>query len=597
VSNQPGDEFPTSLTLLAETEGSVSMNGSIVVLPNPLVDLDLQINDLALAGAHPYLQALADVNLDSGALDFTGNITSSTDEPVSLTGDLRISDFLITETDEGSRLGSWTALSADNLTLSAANRSLGISEIRMDEPYADILIARDGSVNLGRVKKGKQSGDEGEGSEDNVEDDEAEETAASGQDQLNVTVGRVIIENAAADFADLSLPLPFAAKIAELNGELSTIATASTEPSTVALEGKVDEFGLVRVSGFATPADPAVNTDLKVVFENVEMPKFSAYTIPFAGREIAGGRLDLDLGYKVTASELEGENSIILRDFELGEPVDHPGAMSLPLDLAVALLKDPDGRITIDLPIRGNVDDPEFRYGGVIMKALGNLIVRIVTSPFSLLANLIGVEASELEYLQFPAGRSDLSPPELEKSAKIAEALALRPELRLQISGVTDRELDGAALRTAKVDQRIAAGIDSLPVAESNEAMYAEQRLGVVEQLFRESGIAADPAISFADLRNEHTTSIAGDDVSEATETFDSLAYTESLRRQLVAAEPLVDQELVALATERAENVRMAIVTANPELEARILVTETSAVSAEEGEAVRMPMTLTASGR
>jgi hypothetical protein len=597
VSNQPGDEFPTSLTVLAQTEGSVSMNGSIAVLPNPVVDLDLQINDLALAGAHPYLQPLADVNLDSGALDFTGNITSSTEEPVSLTGDLRISDFLITETDEGSRLGSWTALSADNLTLSAASRSLGISEIRLDEPYADILIARDGSVNLGRVKKGKQSGDKGEDGDQDVEDgDEAEEAAASVQDQVNVTVGRVIIENAAADFADLSLPLPFAAKIAELNGELSTIATASTEPSTVALEGKVDEFGLVRVSGFATPADPKINTDLKVAFENVEMPKFSAYTIPFAGREIARGRLDLDLGYKVTASELEGENSIVLRDFELGEPVEHAGAMSLPLDLAVALLKDPDGRITIDLPVRGNVDDPEFGYGGVIMKALGNLIVRIVTSPFSLLANLIGAEASELEYLQFPAGRSDLSPPELEKVAKIAEALALRPELKLQISGVTDQEFDGTALRTAKVDQRIAAEIVALQVAESNEAMYAEQRLGVVEQLFRESGIA-DPAISFADLRNEHTTSIAGDDVSEATETFDSLAYTESLRRQLVAAEPLVEQELVALATERAENVRMAIVTANPELEARILVTETSAVSAEEGEAVRMPMTLTASGR
>jgi hypothetical protein len=362
----------------------------------------------------------------------------------------------------------------------------------------------------------------------------------------------------------------------------------------VSLEGKVDEFGLVRVTGHATPVDPSANTDIKVVFENVEMPKFSAYSVPFAGREIASGRLDLDLGYKVMASELEGENTVVLRDFELGDKVEHPGALSLPLGLAVALLKDADGRINIDLPVRGNVDDPDFKYGGVILKALGNLITGIVASPFKLLANLVGAESSELEYLRFADGRSDLTPPELEKTAKVAEALAIRPELMLQFGGVVDPEADGAALRAASFDAEVERRITSLMNKESDNAMYAKTRLEVIEQLYRESGIAPDPSASLVELRAANT--VAAAEGVEAERQLDALAYTENLRRLLVDRQPLTQQELSDLAVARANNVAAAIIGTNPELEARLEIVESSSVSRDDDEDVRMQMSLTTKG-
>jgi hypothetical protein len=600
INNKPSAEFPTSLTMLARTEGTLSMDGTIRVLPSPVVNLEVKVDKLALANAHPYLQPLADVNLDSGALNFAGNLAISDSEPLSLAGDLEIVDFLITETDVGSKLGSWATLRANKLALSAANRSLEISEIRLEDAYADILIAEDGSVNLGRAKKGvAQSGEEEVAAGENEADEgsnvaESQSTEDGGDGLPMITVGRVVVANAAADFADFSLPLPFAAKIAELSGQLSTVATASVMPSTVSLEGKVDEFGLVRVTGHATPLDPSANTDINVVFENVQMPKFSAYTIPFAGRKIASGHLDLDLGYKVTASELEGENKIILRDFELGDKVDHPGAMSLPLGLAVALLKDAEGRINIDLPVRGNVDDPEFKYGGVVMKALANLIVGIVASPFKLLANLVGAESSELEYLHFVDGRSDLTGPELEKSVKLSEALKIRPELVLQFGGVVDPEADGVALRTASVETEIEQRIATLTGEETDGAMYTENRFEVIEQMYRESEITADPNASLAEIRDEYTSS-AATDASGTEEKFDALAYAEHLRRLLVDRQPLSDQELSELAAARAANAREAIVTASPELGARIEVVESTTVSRDEGEPVRMQMVLTAS--
>ena len=600
INNKPSAEFPTSLTMLARTDGTLTMDGTIGVLPSPVVSLEVNVDKLALANAHPYLQPLADVNLDSGALNFAGNLAISDSEPLSLAGDLEIVDFLITETDVGSKLGSWATLRANKLALSAANRSLEISEILLEDAYADILIAEDGSVNLGRAKKGvAQSGEEEVAAGENEADEgsnvaKSQSTEDGGDGLPMITVGRVVVANAAADFADFSLPLPFAAKIAELSGQLSTVATASVMPSTVSLEGKVDEFGLVRVTGHATPLDPSANTDINVVFENVQMPKFSAYTIPFAGRKIASGHLDLDLGYKVTASELEGENKVILRDFELGDKVDHPGAMSLPLGLAVALLKDAEGRINIDLPVRGNVDDPEFKYGGVVMKALANLIVGIVASPFKLLANLVGAESSELEYLHFVDGRSDLTGPELEKSVKLSEALKIRPELMLQYGGVVDPAADGVALRTASVETEIERRIATLTGEETDGAMYTENRFEVIEQMYRESEITADPNASLAEIRDEYTSS-AATDASGTEEKFDALAYAEHLRRLLVDRQPLSDQELSELAAARAANAREAIVTASPELGARIEVVESTTVSRGEGEPVRMQMVLTAS--
>jgi hypothetical protein len=349
----------------------------------------------------------------------------------------------------------------------------------------------------------------------------------------------------------------------------------------------VDEFGAVQVSGTVTPLDPAANTDIRVAFENVDMPKFSAYSIPFAGQEIASGRLDLDLGYTIKEGALVGENNVVLRDFELGEKVEHPGAMSLPLGLAVALLKDADGRIDLDVPVRGDLDDPEFKYGAVVRKALVNLLTKIVTSPFALLGKLVGAEAGELEYIAFEPGRADLSPPEREKAGKIAEALELRPQLALQLGGVYASGADAAALKAARVDTAIE---ERIAAAKDDKAMYAEQRLETVEQLLEEALADADPAAKLDEVRRTHTA--VNDD---GKEQFDALAYTAALREQLIDLQPLDDAELLLLADSRAQNVRDAILASKPETGSRIIAEAPGIVGVEDDGRVRMKVNIASS--
>ena len=580
INNDPGARFPSSLAMQVRTGGTLTMDGHLSFLPDVLFDFDLNIDNIALAGAHPYIKPLADLNLDSGAINVTGHVNNSIDEDLLFKGDVEIVDFELSETDEGTRLGSWTRLLADNILFSSANESLEISEIRLEQPYGDLVIAEDGSLNLGRVEK--------EGSSDTQTEPESTQPDSN----LTVTVGRVVITQGAADFADFSLPLPFAAKIAELEGSMTTISTASNDPSTVEFEGKVDEYGFLRITGFITPLDVQLNTDIAIAFQNVNMPKFTAYTIPFAGREIASGALDLKLGYQVTEGQLVGENNIVLRDLELGEKVEHAGAMSLPLGLAVALLKGPDGNIDIDLPVRGDVNDPEFSYGGIIFKALANLIIKIVASPFALLANLVGIEASDLEYISFLDGRSDLTPPELQKAAKLAEALALRPELVLEVPGVIDRESDGLALQTAQLDAIVEERIAAQTSADDSGDMYADQRRAVLEQLFLEQAhaVEADLPLALQDLRARFTSQVENEEGLETL--FDKLAYANELNRQLVDLQALTDAELIVLATERKENTRAAILANDESLAVRIILGSNQAVEKKSDENIQLKVTL-----
>ena len=586
ISNRPGAAFPTTLILSALEGGTVALSGDVTVLPEPVVEFDVAIEALALQGAHPYVQPLADVRLDSGYLDLDGHLRHDAGQPLGVAADLDIVDFLITETDEGTRLGSWARLSVDQLELSLRDNTLDISEVRIEQPYGDIRIAADGSVNLGRVSR-QPDGDD----EDVPPADEAGERSDSAATAFRATIGRVLIDDGSADFVDESLPLPFSARIKSLDGALTTIATDSEEPSSVDLEGTVDEHGLVRISGVVTPLDFTRNTDMNVAFENVDVPKFSAYSIPFAGRRIASGRLDIDLGYRIIDRQLVGGNRIILRDFELGEKVPHPGALSLPLGLAVGLLKDPSGKIDIDLPVRGDLDNPEFAIGRVIAGALANLIVKIVASPFALLGNLVGAEADELEYINFLPGRADLTPPEIERVGKLTEALTLRPVLRLEISGVIDREADSLALRTTSVDARIEARLQADASDGGDEDGFAERRIAAIEAMYRESTGAEAGELQV--LGEQFTSTDIDAETGTETRRFDGLAYSAELRRRLIEAEPVTEDALVALARERASNTRTAVIEAEPSLDSRVTVVDLrEEESGGDEDVVRMKVSL-----
>ena len=595
ISNQPGSSFPTSLSLQLLSGGTLSLEGELAVLPEPQFEFAVNIDALQLAGTQPYIKQQANLDMNSGAINLDGHIKHSGKEPFAFKGDLEIIDLDIAESIHNEPLASWKSFRADKIALSIAKRQLDISTFYFDQLYGDILIAEDRSLNIGQIAKvdsaAEESAAQKSGPTQSVEP-ETEVTVDDGDPEFKVNIGRIVIADASANFEDLSLPLPFAVKVSSLNGKMTTISTDSNEPSEVTFEGKVDEFGFARISGNVTPLEPARNTDLVVSFENIDVPKFTPYSIPIAGREVASGNLDLQLGYQVKDSELVGENSIILRDFELGPEAPHPDAVSLPLDLAVALLKDADGKIDLDLPVRGNVDDPEFSYGDVIWGALGNLLLKVVTSPFAILGNLLGIEASELEHINFLDGRSDLTPPEMQRAGKLAEALALRPGLQLMIAGVYDSAADGLALRTAQFDEILELQITELASSSDPEVQYPQLRRMTLEKLFSEQQPEGVAAQKLDELRLQFTSAVEVEGQTEPGTSLDNLAYANELRAQLIALQPITEQDLTSLASARSMALKTALVAIDESLQERVSIADNLAVTSEPGAPVRMAVTL-----
>ena len=538
ISNRAAARFPFSLAASVASGGQLDASGEVAALPAVDLRADIEVTDLALPAIGSYLAELAQVKVRDAVLQSKLQLVIDADDPLAVSGSAALSQLDLHDTVKDEKLIGWRELAVDRFEYSSSAQRLDISEIRLDAPYGRLFIAEDGSTNFQQLSVPAETVDQ------------SSAPPAEAPAPLAITLGRVRISDGSADFTDLALPFPFATRISALKGEITTLATQSEEPAKLSLDGRVDEYGLAKVEGSLNPFNPTAKTDIRLLFRNVELPDLTPYTVSFAGRRIDDGRLELDLRYKVDQGKLKGENSIVIDRLTLGDKVDYPGAMSLPLGLAVALLKKPDGTIDIDLPVTGDVNEPEFSVAGVVFRAFANLIVKLATSPFRLLGGLVGADSEDFDRIEFTPGTAAFSPPEEEKLAKLGEALALRPGLGVKLPGAVDPEADAAALRALRVH----AAVESLLTEETGRA--AEQMLMVRQRRALETLVQDRlPGLELGALqanyqRPENT------DKPEGRQVLDENAYLTGLREQLLANEVVSGADLDKLAAERAEAIR-----------------------------------------
>jgi hypothetical protein len=311
------------------------------------------------------------------------------------------------------------------------------------------------------------------------------------------------VRDSVLEFADLSLRPQFQTRMHELQGVITGLSSSGESRTRLELEARVDEFGAAKILGSLNPFQPERFTDVSLAFRNLEMTALTPSAAKFAGDRIASGKLALDLRYRVKNSALVGDNKIVVDKLELGERVESPSALDLPLELAVAILKDENGRIDIGLPVSGNLADPQFDIGAIVWKALGSLLGRIVTAPFRALASLFGGgESDQLDTIAFAPGTTRLAPPERQKLQTVAAALAKRPELKLTIEPVFAPQADRTALQSAAVRRAVLtrSGIHLDPDEAPGPLDYGNARVRqAIELLFGERFGEA----SIRDLRAE----------------------------------------------------------------------------------------------
>lgn len=436
----------------------ITLKGSVIPASAKVV-LDLQTKALSLVKAQPYLVPFTTLVIKEGLLSLNSKIQATFKEKpdIKFESTLELNKLNILDRFKKSII-AWEKLNVDGLAYSTTPSSLQIKKIDLLKPYVNLDIKKDKSTNFAniiipsktpppppkKVVKGKQP--------------PKEETMA-------LLIGTVSMKQGSANFKDASLPIPFATFINQLKGNFTTLDTKNTKPSVLKLEGKVDKYGYAKIEGSVLPFDFKNRANLKILFKNIDMPSLTPYSGKFVGYAIKEGKLSMDLNYKIKKGLMEGENKINLDSLTLGDKIESAEATNLPLGLAIAILKDSKGQIDIDLPVSGDLNDPEFRYGSIIWRALGNLISNIVTSPFKLLGSILGIETENLKSIDFAAGEYALIDSEEEKMEQYRQILEKRNELKLLITPSFNEALDTKALQ----EQNVTAQIEAMTAKKGKE--------------------------------------------------------------------------------------------------------------------------------
>lgn len=423
--------------------------------------LDLKLAGLSLQPFAPYVNQFARLNLRSGTASTRGKLAfapAKSGIKLDFRGGFAVDDLAITEEDTGEAFLGWKKLSSNSLDVRLNPNRLHMNELVALNPFGKVIIFEDKSLNLQRILRKPAA--------EKPTVAAASQPHAPGQtDAFPLAIDRLRIVGANAEFADLSLTPQFGTRMHDLGGVVTGLSTDPATTAQVELDGKVDEFGSARIRGSIQPFRATDFTDLTLAFRNLEMTRLTPYSGKFAGRRIDSGKLSVDLEYKVKDRQLAGDNKFIVNKLKLGERVDSPDALHLPLDLAIALLEDSNGVIDLDLPVSGSLDDPQFSYGKIVWKAIVNVLTKLVTAPFRALGKLMGISAEKMEAVNFDPGSSALMPPEQEKLKMLAEALAKRPALTLSLAPGYDPEADRRALqeRAMRTEAVAVAGIKLAP--------------------------------------------------------------------------------------------------------------------------------------
>ncbi|MCY1501503.1 hypothetical protein D9M68_355810 [compost metagenome] len=348
--------------------------------------------------------------------------------------------------------------------------------------------------------------------------DASPQKAASAQPEaagkpMGIRIGGIEIKDGSANFADFSLTPNFATAIQQLNGEIGTLDNRNPKPAKVAVNGKVDRYAPVTIKGSLNPFDPLDSLDIATSFKRVELTTLTPYSGKFAGYRIRKGRLNLDLHYQIEKGQLKAENHLVLEQLQLGEQVSSPDAVDLPVRLAVALLKDTEGKIDISLPVAGNLNDPQFSVAPIVWQTLRNLVLRAVQAPFNFVAGLVGGSSADLGQVPFPAGSSELDAEAQKSLDTLAEALKKRPALRLEVEGASAKAADGPLLAEQRLEReyqntyyKIAQRRGDKVPAEARQLEVPEDEKGpMLEGIYR-SRLKQQPPAEWKELDSEQRT-------------------------------------------------------------------------------------------
>ena len=565
--------------------GEVGLEGELRLQPVSLA-AELTAANVDLRAAQPYLDGDTDLKLRSGALSTRGRFEYAAEGRPRLryAGDGSVSGLHTQDGALREDFVNWSRLDVRGLEFAGEPSRLAIREIAVRDPYLRLILAANGVTNVLAVldpeaaaRRAAQIAAEraaraaGKRERDEEREDEAPAAPPAAEPErrrMPARIGTIRIANGNVNVTDYTLEPKFAIAVERLGGTITGMTSAPGDRAKLELAGEVDRYAPASISGEINLLAAQSYLDIAANFRNIDLMSFNPYSGKFAGYRIDKGKLSIETTYKVEQRRLTADHRFTIDQLQLGERVESEDAVSLPLKLAVALLKDRNGVIDIDLPVSGSLDDPKFRIGPIVWKALLSLLGKIVTAPFALLGSLFGGGA-DLSEIRFAPGSAGLDPAAQQRLAALHKSLVERPGIQIDVPSTVDPASDREALAAARWNALLAGtGTADRPAYRDRLLALHRERLGARAEIPKppeppEGEPAADPV--------EH-----------------AIAFLEPLLRATVTVQ---ETELAELAERRAAAVRDALLADGAVDPARVFLIRGQPAATADG-AVRMVLSL-----
>ncbi len=445
LSNAVGAKLPFELNTGINDSGSLHLKGSAGLSPFT-AQTQIDVNAIGLEKFQSYVDKFAHLDLIKGVFSLDGKIDMAQGEQGELDlkfkGNTGIARLITRDQTQNKDLVKWDNLTLKNVDADVLAQRYSASALLLEKPYARVVIAKDKTLNFADILINAEP------SKDAKQHHEKQPVSP----EFYFKLDKIQISNGASSFADLSMILPFSAEIKGLDGGASGISSDHQSTINVTLKGNAYDLSPVDIKGKIQPFIGDYKAALS--FKGMPLPLMSAYMAEFAGYKLEKGKMSIGMNYEVEKGELTATNNLLIEQFELGEKVENPHAIDAPFDLAIALLKDMNGIIKLDVPITGSLNDPHFDLGGIIGDAVLNIMTKTITSPFQAIASLLGTD-EDLSAVQFAAGESQLSESQKPKLDGLAKVLREREILKLEIKGTAFESQDWVFLREEALTDRL----------------------------------------------------------------------------------------------------------------------------------------------
>jgi len=501
ISNVPGTNMTAQLSLRWDTNGSIALSATAMLQP-AAVDLQFNLNQLDLGTLTPYLESVLDLYILSSQVGINGGMRLRSPKnqlpQVEFQGDMLLNGFHTVDGMMAQDLVAWSSIWYHGIDVSLNPESVSLQKLTITSPYERVIIETNRSINVYNVLHMASpllpatNAPEPVVAGQTTAGTNATHVAAGSQSLPPISIGEIVITNESGKFTDRSISPNVNLDIENVNGTISGISPL--HPADINFRATIEGIGTAIITGTVYPFSSTATNRIKISLKDVDLTPTSPYAGKFAGYDIAEGKLDMDVYCQVVGRKLDCTNVIVLDQFTFGEAVNSPDATHLPVRLAIALLKDRDGRIVLNVPIQGSLDDPKFRISKVVQRAVVNILEKVATSPFSLLGAMFGGSGEELSYENFPAGSAQLTPAAVKKLDVMTNALYNRPGLQLEITGSIDPDGDLQGLQRAALDKQIRALVWKNLQKSAQATNSADQivlspgeREGWVDKLYRQA--------------------------------------------------------------------------------------------------------------